>query len=210
MAVAIPSRTFRAQVRLMGTVYGGRFAFAGRVKHDRGPPRVRVRRAPPRRGRATHLVGAVSGPGSLALGECAQRPAGDVCQASRAEGGLHVLSDPEAERGQRALAVHLVVRQERRCSLGEPDADGRGRPQRGGGRRRIKALGSRARRSGASNATINRNLITLQRMLTLAVQDGTLAAKPNIPLLKASPAKDVEASAVTADGHNSERVVGTS
>src|SRR5215470_9777966 len=37
---------------------------------------------------------------------------------------------------------------------------------------------------GASNATINRDLITLKRMLTLAVQGGKLTAKPYVPLLK--------------------------
>jgi integrase len=38
--------------------------------------------------------------------------------------------------------------------------------------------------AGASNATINRELITLKRMCTLAVQDGTLTTKPYIPLLQ--------------------------
>ena len=37
---------------------------------------------------------------------------------------------------------------------------------------------------GASNATINRDLITLKRMFTLAVQGGKLSGKPYIPLLK--------------------------
>jgi integrase len=37
---------------------------------------------------------------------------------------------------------------------------------------------------GASNATVNRDLITLKRMFTLAVQSGKIAAKPYIPLLK--------------------------
>jgi integrase len=42
----------------------------------------------------------------------------------------------------------------------------------------------RRQASGASNATINRDLITLKRMLALAVQDGRLPTKPYIPLLK--------------------------
>src|SRR5215467_4706218 len=42
----------------------------------------------------------------------------------------------------------------------------------------------RCEAQGASNATINRDLITLKRMLTLAVQGGKLTAKPYVPLLK--------------------------
>jgi integrase len=42
---------------------------------------------------------------------------------------------------------------------------------------------TRRQAAGASNATINRDLITLKRMYTLAVQDGTLTSKPYIPLL---------------------------
>ena len=42
----------------------------------------------------------------------------------------------------------------------------------------------RRQAEGASNATINRDLITLKRMFTLAVQGGTLLTKPYIPLLK--------------------------
>jgi integrase len=37
---------------------------------------------------------------------------------------------------------------------------------------------------GASNATINRDLITFKRLCTLAVQSGKLTAKPYIPMLK--------------------------
>jgi integrase len=40
--------------------------------------------------------------------------------------------------------------------------------------------------SGASNATVNRDLITLKRMFSLAVQDGRLLTRPYIPLLKES------------------------
>jgi len=40
--------------------------------------------------------------------------------------------------------------------------------------------------SGASNATINRDLVTLKRMFTLAVQGGKLMTRPYIPLLKES------------------------
>ena len=39
---------------------------------------------------------------------------------------------------------------------------------------------------GASNATINRDLVTLKRMFTLAVQGGKLMTRPYIPLLKES------------------------
>ena len=42
----------------------------------------------------------------------------------------------------------------------------------------------RRQAEGASNATINRDLITLKRMFTLAVQGGKLLTKPYIPLLK--------------------------
>src|SRR5712692_4354213 len=38
--------------------------------------------------------------------------------------------------------------------------------------------------AGASNATINRDLILLKRMCTLAMQAGTLTVRPYIPLLK--------------------------
>ena len=41
----------------------------------------------------------------------------------------------------------------------------------------------RRQAAGASNATINRDLITLKRMFSLAVQAGTLATRPYIPLL---------------------------
>jgi integrase len=40
--------------------------------------------------------------------------------------------------------------------------------------------------AGASNATINRDLITLKRMFTLAMQSGKLMTRPYIPLLKES------------------------
>ena len=39
---------------------------------------------------------------------------------------------------------------------------------------------------GASNATINRDLVTLKRMFSLAVQGGDLMTRPYIPLLKES------------------------
>jgi integrase len=39
---------------------------------------------------------------------------------------------------------------------------------------------------GAANATINRDLVTLKRMFTLAVQGGKLMTRPYIPLLKES------------------------
>ena len=42
----------------------------------------------------------------------------------------------------------------------------------------------RRQAEGASNATVNRDLITLKRMFTLAVQGGTLLTKPYIPLLQ--------------------------
>lgn len=41
----------------------------------------------------------------------------------------------------------------------------------------------RRQAEGASNATINRDLITLKRMFSLAVQAGTLLTRPYIPLL---------------------------
>src|SRR5262249_24594488 len=47
----------------------------------------------------------------------------------------------------------------------------------------VRSFITRRQAAGASNATINRDLITLKRMLTLAVQDGTLATKPSIRLL---------------------------
>ena len=40
--------------------------------------------------------------------------------------------------------------------------------------------------SGASNATVNRDLITLKRMFNLAMQSGKLMTRPYIPLLKES------------------------
>jgi integrase len=49
---------------------------------------------------------------------------------------------------------------------------------------RVRDFIARRQASGASNATINRDLITLKRMLALAVQEGTLVTKPYIPLLQ--------------------------
>lgn len=48
----------------------------------------------------------------------------------------------------------------------------------------VRTYVTRRQAAGASNATINRDLITLKRMFTLAVQGGRLLAKPYIPLLK--------------------------
>ena len=48
----------------------------------------------------------------------------------------------------------------------------------------VRTYITRRQAAGASNATINRDLITLKRMFTLAVQSGRLSAKPYIPLLK--------------------------
>ena len=48
----------------------------------------------------------------------------------------------------------------------------------------VRTYITRRQAAGASNATINRDLITLKRMFTLAVQGGTLPTKPYIPLLK--------------------------
>jgi integrase len=48
----------------------------------------------------------------------------------------------------------------------------------------VRTYITRRQAAGAANATINRDLITLKRMFTLAVQGGNLLAKPYIPLLK--------------------------
>jgi integrase len=50
----------------------------------------------------------------------------------------------------------------------------------------IRAYIAHRQASGASNATVNRDLITLKRMFSLAVQDGRLLTRPYIPLLKES------------------------
>ena len=49
---------------------------------------------------------------------------------------------------------------------------------------RVRLYVTQRQAEGASNATLNRDLITLKRMCTLAVQGGRLPAKPYIPLLK--------------------------
>ena len=49
---------------------------------------------------------------------------------------------------------------------------------------RLRAYITDRQTQGASNATINRDLITLKRMFTLAMQSGRLLTKPYIPLLK--------------------------
>ena len=49
---------------------------------------------------------------------------------------------------------------------------------------RVRLYATQRQTEGASNATINRDLITLKRMCTLAVQGGKLPMKPYIPLLK--------------------------
>jgi integrase len=49
---------------------------------------------------------------------------------------------------------------------------------------RLRAYITARQAQGAANATINRDLITLKRMFTLAVQGGNLSGKPYIPLLK--------------------------
>ncbi|PWT82271.1 MAG: site-specific integrase, partial [Blastocatellia bacterium] len=48
----------------------------------------------------------------------------------------------------------------------------------------VRVFMTQRQAAGAANATINRELITLKRMCTLAVQDRTLTTKPYIPLLK--------------------------
>ena len=47
----------------------------------------------------------------------------------------------------------------------------------------VRAFTARRQASGASNASINRDLTALKRMFTLAVQAGKLVSKPYIPLL---------------------------
>ena len=49
---------------------------------------------------------------------------------------------------------------------------------------RIRAYILQRQAQDASNATINRDLITLKRLCALAVQNGKLVAKPYVPLLK--------------------------
>jgi integrase len=48
----------------------------------------------------------------------------------------------------------------------------------------VRAFTARRHAAGASNATINRDLILLKRMCVLAMQAGTLTVRPYIPLLK--------------------------
>ena len=50
----------------------------------------------------------------------------------------------------------------------------------------VRVFVARRQEAGASNAAINRELIALKRMFTLAVQGGKLIARPYIPLLKES------------------------
>jgi hypothetical protein len=49
-----------------------------------------------------------------------------------------------------------------------------------------RAFTARRQAAGASNASINRDLILLKRMCTLAMQVGKLTVRPYIPLLKES------------------------
>src|SRR6266849_3071898 len=69
------------------------------------------------------------------------------------------------------LAKHLTPFFERRRLLTITTADAR-------------AFTARRQAAGASNATINRDLILLKRMCTLAIQTGKLTMRPYIPLLK--------------------------
>jgi integrase family protein with SAM-like domain len=48
----------------------------------------------------------------------------------------------------------------------------------------VRAFTARRQAAGASNASINRDLILLKRMGTLAMQAGKLTVRPYIPLLK--------------------------
>jgi integrase len=48
----------------------------------------------------------------------------------------------------------------------------------------VRAFTARRQAAGASNASINRDLMILKRMCTLAMQAGKLAVRPYIPLLK--------------------------
>jgi integrase len=48
----------------------------------------------------------------------------------------------------------------------------------------VRQYVAKRQEAGASNATINRDLITLKRMFTLAMQGGKLMTRPYIPLLK--------------------------
>jgi integrase len=48
----------------------------------------------------------------------------------------------------------------------------------------VRAFTARRQAAGASNATINRDLILLKRMCVLAMQAGKLTVRPYIPLLK--------------------------
>jgi integrase len=48
----------------------------------------------------------------------------------------------------------------------------------------VRGFVARRQESGASNGSINRDLIALKRMFTLAVQGGKLLTRPHIPLLK--------------------------
>jgi len=50
----------------------------------------------------------------------------------------------------------------------------------------VRQYVARRQAAGASNATVNRDLITLKRMFNLALQSGKLMTRPYIPLLKES------------------------
>src|SRR6202521_1129193 len=69
------------------------------------------------------------------------------------------------------LAKHLTPFFERRRLMTITTADAR-------------AFTARRQAAGASNATINRDLILLKRICTLAMQAGKLTVRPYIPLLK--------------------------
>jgi integrase len=104
-------------------------------------------------------------------------PAGGTVSATFADAAHDLLNDYAMNRRRSLRTLKIRVEKHLRPAFGQDALSAITTP-------RVRVYNTHRQAQGASNATINRDLITLKRLCTLAVQSGKLAAKPYIPLLK--------------------------
>ena len=104
-------------------------------------------------------------------------PDAGTASATFADAAQDLLNDYAMNRRRSLRTLKIRVEKHLRPAFGQDALSAITTP-------RVRVYITHRQAEGASNATINRDLITLKRLCTLAVQSGKLAAKPYIPLLK--------------------------
>ena len=104
-------------------------------------------------------------------------PEAGTVSAAFADAAQDLLNDYAMNRRRSLRTLKIRVEKHLRPAFGQDALSAITTP-------RVRVYITHRQAQGASNATINRDLITLKRLCTLAVQSGKLAAKPYIPLLK--------------------------